>query len=92
MQVRIHFRAGVLRVLVRCPACAAVDKYSARDVAQSTIECKNCYHPMDVRDRLFDEVAKWPEVPPEVVRLLNDAGHARRNGREGYLMPSLSIR
>lgn len=76
MQVRLHFRAGVPWALVRCPACATVDKYSVRDVAQSTIQCTKCEHTMDARYRLLDEVAKWPEVPPEMVRLLNDAGHA----------------
>jgi hypothetical protein len=31
---------------------------------------------MDVRDPLTNEVAKWPEVPTEMVRILSDAGRA----------------
>lgn len=76
MQVRLHFRAGVPWALVRCPMCADVDKHSVLEVARSTVRCKKCGHTMDVRERLADEAAKWPEVPPELVRLLSDADHA----------------
>ena len=76
MQVRLHFRAGVPWALVRCPVCAAVDRYSALDAAQSTVRCKNCDNTMDVRERFVDAASKWPEMPPELTRVLSDAGHA----------------
>jgi len=35
---------------------------------------------MDVRERVADEAAKWPEIPTEMVRLLTDAGHTTFTG------------
>lgn len=78
MAVQLHLDgSGKPWALVRCEACADVNKFPAVEAAQIPVQCKKCGHSMDVRERLVAAAAQRRDVPPELLGELSAASRIR---------------